>query len=76
MALTRDFRGQILKSRISGMGVPIYIEQKGWVSVIYDHDRDHLVTKVGCKDLPDSDRSDFRCWCAVDSSSCELYLLL
>ena len=34
-----------------------------------DHDCDHLVTKVRCKDLPDSDRGDFRCWCAVDSSS-------
>ena len=32
-------------------------------------DLDHLVTKVRCKDLPDSDRGHFRCWCAVDSSS-------
>ena len=32
-------------------------------------DFDHLVTKVRCKDLPDSDRGDFRCRCAVDSSS-------
>ena len=30
---------------------------------------DHLVTKVRCKDLPDSDRSDFRCRRAVDSPS-------
>ena len=33
-------------------------------------DLDHLVTKVRCKDLPDSDRGDFRCRRAVDSSSC------
>ena len=32
-------------------------------------DLDHLVTKVKCKDLPDSDRGDFRCRRAVDSSS-------
>ena len=30
---------------------------------------DHMVTKVRCKDLPDSDRGDFRCRRAVDSSS-------
>ena len=30
---------------------------------------DHLVTKVRYKDLPDSDRGDFRCRRAVDSSS-------
>ena len=30
---------------------------------------DHLVTKVRCKDLPDSDRGDFSCRRAVDSSS-------
>ena len=30
---------------------------------------DHLVTKVRCKDLRDSDRGDFSCRCAVDSSS-------
>ena len=32
-------------------------------------DLDHLVTKVSCKDLPDSDRGDFRCRRAIDSSS-------
>ena len=32
-------------------------------------DLDHLVTKVKRKDLPDSDRGDFRCRRAVDSSS-------
>ena len=31
-------------------------------------DFDHLVTKVRCKDLPDSNRGDFRCRRAVDSS--------
>ena len=31
-------------------------------------DLDDLVTKVRCKDLPDSDRGDFRCRRAVDSS--------
>ena len=36
-------------------------------------DLDHLVTKVRCKDLPDSDRGDFRCWRAVDSSSSSRY---
>ena len=33
------------------------------------HDHDHLVTKVRCMDLPDSDRGDFSCRRAVDSSS-------
>ena len=32
-------------------------------------DLDHLVTKVRCKDLPDSDQGDFRCRRAVNSSS-------
>ena len=32
-------------------------------------DLDHLVTKVRCKDLPDSERGDFRCRRAVDSSN-------
>ena len=32
-------------------------------------DLDDLVTKVRCKDLLDSDRGDFRCRRAVDSSS-------
>ena len=32
-------------------------------------DLDHLVTKVRCKDLRDSDWDDFRCRRAVDSSS-------
>ena len=50
------------------MGGPIDIEQRG-LEVIHDHDRDHLVTKVRCKDLPDSDWGDFRCRRAIDSSS-------
>ena len=32
-------------------------------------DLDHLVTKVRCKDLPDSDQGDSRCRRAIDSSS-------
>ena len=34
-----------------------------------DHDHDHLVTKVRCVDLPDSDRGDISWRRAVDSSS-------
>ena len=34
----------------------------------------HLVTKVRCKDLPDNDWGDFRCRCAVDSSSFKMIL--
>ena len=37
-------------------------------------DLDHLVTKVRCKDLPDSDRGDFSCRRAVDSSSFNMML--
>ena len=51
------------------MGGPIDIAQRGWQWVIHDHDHDHLVTKVRCMDLPDSDRGDFTCRRAVDSSS-------
>ena len=36
--------------------------------MIHYHDRDHLVTKVRFKDLQGSDRGDFRCRRAVDSS--------
>ena len=35
----------------------------------HDHDHDHLVTKVRCMDLPDSDRGDFSCQHAVNSFS-------
>ena len=53
------------------MGGPIDVKQKGRESAIYHHDHDHdlVVTKLRCKDLPDSDRGDFRCRRAVDSSS-------
>ena len=51
------------------MGGPIDIAQMGWQLAIHDHDHDHLVTKVGCIDLPDSDQGDFSCRRAVDSSS-------
>ena len=50
------------------MGGPINIEQREW-QAIHGHDRDHVVTKVRRKDLPDSDRGDFRCRRAVESSS-------
>ena len=36
-------------------------------------DLEHLVTKVRCKDLSDSDWGDFRCRGAVDSSSLRLW---
>ena len=49
------------------MGGSIDIAQRGWQQVIHDHD--HLVTKVKCMDLPDSDQGDFSCRRAVDSSS-------
>ena len=51
------------------MGGLIDIQQNGLECVIHDHNRGHLVTKVRCKGLPDIDRGDFRCRCAVDSSS-------
>ena len=51
------------------MGGLIDIAQRVWQLVIPDNDRDHLVTKVRCMDLPDSDRGDFSCRRAVDSSS-------
>ena len=41
-----------------------------WQQVIHDHDHDHLVTRVRCMDLSDSDRGDFSCRHAVDSSCC------
>ena len=68
MSLTKDFHGQILKWLYLRMGGLTDIEQKG-CEVIRDHERDHLVIKVRCKDLLDSDWGDLRCWCAVDSSS-------
>ena len=51
------------------MGGSIDFEQKGWVSVICEDDRDLLVTKVRCKNRPDSERGDFRYQRAFDSSS-------
>ena len=33
------------------MGGSIDIEQKGWESIIHDHDHDLLVTKGMCQDL-------------------------
>ena len=63
MGLTMDFRdGLILKKPYLWMGGPLDIGQR---SVIHDYKRDLLVTKVRCKDLPDSDQGDFRCQRAV-----------
>ena len=45
------FKAKFWNRRISRIGGPIDNEQKG---VIYDHDRDLLVTKMRCKDLLDS----------------------
>ena len=60
------FKIKFLNSRISGIGGPIDIKQKG---VIHDRDHDLLVTKMRCKDLPDSDQGDLRCRRSADSSS-------
>ena len=43
--------------------------RKGGGRSSLNHGRDHLVTKVRCMDLPDSDRGDFSCRRAVDLSS-------
>ena len=65
MTLTLDFQGQILKQ-------PYLMNRRAnwqWIiGVIHDHDRDLFVTKMRCKELPDSDQGDFRCWRAIDSS--------
>ena len=37
--------------------------------IIHDHNRDLLVTKIMCKDLPDNDWGEFRCRRVVDLSS-------
>ena len=63
MALTMDFHGQILKKLYLRMGGAIDIEQRGGSRSFM------TMTKVTCKDLPDSDRGNFRCRHAVDSSS-------
>ena len=52
------------------MGGRIDIEQKGCESVIHDYDHDLFVTKVRCKEFPDSGRGDIRCRHAIDYSSC------
>ena len=49
------------------MGGPIDIGQKGYESVVHDHEREPFGTKVRCNDLPNDDRCDFRCRRAVDS---------
>ena len=69
MPLSKDFQGQIFKELYLRMGGPIDIKQMGWEYVSHDHNRDHLVTKFGYDDLPDSHRGDFICRRPVDSSS-------
>ena len=46
----------------------INIEQEECELVNHDNDHDFLVTKMMCKDLPDSVRGDFRSWRATDYS--------
>ena len=60
---TRDIRSRVIRG-------PYCI----WIFKVVC-DLDHLLTKVRCKDLPDSDRGDFRCRRAVDSSSYYWYKL-
>ena len=45
------------------------MEQKGCEAIIYDHDRDLCVTRVGWVVVPDNDQGDFRHWRAVNISS-------
>ena len=54
---------------ISGIAGLMDIKQTGWESVIHDHGRDLLVTKMRCKDHLDSDRGDLRCWRVFHSSN-------
>ena len=51
------------------MGGLIDIEQKGCESVILDQRHDLLVAKGRCEDLLGSDQDDFKCQCAIDTSS-------
>ena len=46
MAVSQEWQGRLILNKI------------GWVSVIYDHDRDLLVTKVRRKELPYNDRGE------------------
>ena len=57
------------------MGWLVDMERKGCESSIHDHDIDFYVTMVGCVDVPDSDRGDFRRWRAVNISSIVLSIL-
>ena len=53
LAMTLISKVNFWNSHISGIGGPIYIEQKG---AIHAHNRDLLVTKMRCSDLPDGDQ--------------------
>ena len=59
------FKVKLWHSRISGIRMVIDIVQK---SVIYDHDRDFVVTKMRYKDQPDNEWGNFRCQRAIESS--------
>ena len=58
------FKVNFWNSPISGIERPIDTEQSG---VIHDHDRDLFVTKMRCKELPDSDQIMF----SLHSVSCK-----
>ena len=62
-------RSKFWKSLISGMGVLNDMVWKGCELSIHYHDIDLFVTMVGCVDVPDSDRGDFRCPIAIDITS-------
>ena len=66
-----SFKVRVWNSFIAGMGRPIDNERKGCESSIYDHDID-LCDHGGVRDVPDSDRGDFRRRRTVDISSLHL----
>ena len=74
MTLTLNFQGQIwpppLTTHMALTMDSCISEWEGRLTLNEGVDHDHLVTKVRCEDLPDSDRGDFRCRRAVDSFSC------
>ena len=69
MALTKDFRGQILKKLYLRMGGPIDIDQRGGSRSFMTMTVTIWFPRSGVRiDLPNSDRGDLRCRRAVDSS--------
>ena len=63
------FKVKVWNSLISGMGGLIDTEQKGYESIIHDHDRDLCITMVGWVDVPDSD------WVTLDVGVLFTYLV-